>query len=662
MQRGVLILTVLLAGFLGFVSQPILGKFVLPLLGGGGGVWTIVSIGFQMGLLLGYCYSLFLLSLKKSTQMIVHFSFGIGTVGVLVFFSGVFFDQINVPVFLSGVGLSYIFIATTTPLVQGWLAGCLSPEQLKPVYRLFSYSNLAAIGGLFAYPFFIEAEMGWASQVKFWVFFYLLYLLFLLQVALKFGRQQPLEILGYEGKVKVLYWMAIPAISTAYLLTISHSFSQNIPPVPIIWTIPLSLYLFSYALAFFGWGKSSVKAILSIFVFIGVAYLFSGETRIAGMSWAVFPVHCGVFFGGCFLLHSYLFDLRPSGRGVALFYVSLGVGGLFGGVFALLMTPLLFPGGDEIWLFHLFIGSIGVVGGISLVFQKIRPWVTLGIGGAVAAGVFLLAMPNIDPQGESFLKKVRTFHGLYQVKDSVGWTLQRELVHGGTVHGSQSLVIGEGGLATTYYTRESGIGAVVEWFRQQNRGLDTLCVGVGTGTVAAWAGAGDSLYFIDIDSEMITTAQQDFSYVDNAKSRGAEITFINADGRKGLSLFQNAKLDFLILDAFSGGGVPLHLLTQEAFLEYGRVLNDSGIIAVHVSSRALDLTGVAEGGLVNAGFYPIVLTSDGGGIGTPSIWVVGTKNSRVAKDIKSLHRGVIGDPKGVLVWSDDFSSIYRLFK
>lgn len=662
MVRGVLVFSVLLAGFLGFVAQPILAKFTLPIFGGGGGVWTLVSIAFQGGLLLGYCYALFLLRLARTTQLIIHSFFGVVSFVLIYFFTGVFSNEIQRWAVFTGVGMAYFFLSSTTPLVQGWVSGRMTVLEMGPVYRLFSYSNIAAIGGLFAYPFLIEPEIGWLTQIKFWGLFYFVYLGTILFIAYRISNQRGVVDRSRQGLGKIFYWLILPAISTSYLLSISFAFSQNIPPSPLIWTVPLSLYLLSYAIAFAGWIGSITKTVLFSLLALGVSVLFLGGTATGELTWRMFPAHCSVFFAGCLLLHGMLFDSRPSGDELPKFYAAMAGGGFLGGILSLLLIPRLFPGGDEIWLFHLISGILPATGLLALFFIHLRNWGELVSGVGVAVLVFLIFVAEKGGGGDGMNKRVRNFHGAFQVKDSIGWTIQRDLIHGGTAHGSQSMVVGEGGMTTTYYTRNSGIGAVAERVRQKSSSNAMLCVGVGTGTVSSWAGRGDKMHFIDIDSDMIAVARKDFSYIQDAVTRGAEVLLTHGDGRVALGEVPDQSVDFFILDAFNGGGIPTHLLTAEAFLEYTRVLKPDGIVVVHVSSRELRLSGVATGGLTSVGFASAVLESDGGPIGSPSIWVVGARNSNEIREIASLHRGVVSDSRDGVLWSDDFSSIYGLFK
>jgi len=538
----------------------------------------------------------------------------------------------------------------------------MSVSELAPVYRLFSYSNLAAILGLFAYPFLIEPNFGWRVQMKIWCLFYSLYACFVLFLLFRVCNRQGGGVGGRSSGEAFLYWCLVPAVSTSYLLAVSFSFSQNIPPTPLVWTIPLSLYLLSYSLAFAGWVRKAAKVVSLPLGLLFGGILFASGTEAGGLSWGMFPLHCALFFVGCLLLHGMLFDARPDGGGLPKFYVALGVGGLAGGCFSLLIVPRLFLGAEEIWFFHLVAVAVSIVALSTSYVERIRGWGGVVLSLSMAFLVFFFGVAETNPGGEGLYKKVRNFHGAFLVQDNVGWTFQRDLVHGGTAHGSQSLVVGEGAIPTSYYTRHSGVGAVGEWFEQRNKKVSILCVGMGVGTVASMAGRGDQIHFIDINEDIIKVAMEDFSYVKDAEARGAEVEITQGDGRKSLEGIPDDSVDFFILDAFSGGGVPIHLLTEEAFREYNRVLRDEGSMAIHVSSRAIKLDGVVFSGMLSVGLHPVVLESDGGGIGTSSIWVVGSRDSRVAREIADLHQGQVKQAGELVTWSDDFSSIYNLFK
>lgn len=661
-RRAFLVFGILMAGFLGFVAQPIVAKFTLPLLGGGGGVWTLVSIAFQGGLLLGYCYALWMINQTRSRQLIIHSSLGAISLFALAVPSGILTGELHAWTVWTGVALSYFMLSSTSPLVQGWIGGKMTISELRPVYRLFSYSNLAAICGLFAYPFFVEPSIGWLAQIRIWVLFYAVYLAVILAVAWRECVQINSKKEAIAGGTRGLYWLTIPLLSTSYLLAMSFAFSQNIPPSPLIWAVPLALYLLSYAVAFAGWIGKIFKAVLLALLALWVSGLLLGGTEAGGLNWEIFPAHCVVFFAGCLILHGMLFDSRPSGEGLARFYALMASGGFLGGVFSLTAVPRLFPGGDEIWLFHLIPGVLSLAGLATFFFKQLRGWGELAMGVSLSFLLFFFAISEKREVGGGLNKRIRNFHGAFRVQDNAGWSLQRDLIHGGTAHGSQSRVIGEGGIPTTYYTRNSGVGAAGAWFRQKNHKTTMLCVGIGAGTIASWGGNGDKIYFVDIDKDMISVAQEDFSFIKDAQSRGAEVAVILGDGRISLAKIPDGSVDFFILDAFNGGGIPIHLLTKEAFLEYSRILSKQGVMAIHVSSRALRLPDVVAGGLREIGLSPVVLESNGGAIGTPSVWTIAAKQHEVVREIANMHEGEIAKVREVPGWTDDFSSIYTLFK
>jgi SAM-dependent methyltransferase len=260
------------------------------------------------------------------------------------------------------------------------------------------------------------------------------------------------------------------------------------------------------------------------------------------------------------------------------------------------------------------------------------------------------------------VRAVRNFYGAYKVVDRFGNNPRRILDHGGVNHGAQYSTIGESGKPTTYYTGDGGMGVAFRVLQSEQKPIEAVCVGVGVGTAAAWVGNRDRLTFVDIDPDIFTIAQEDFSFIGDAQARGATVDLVVGDGRKALEKFPKDAADLVVLDAFVGGGIPVHLLTQEALSLYTNLLNPEGILAVHVSSTTLNLEGLVETGLRRLGMKTAVLKSDGGKDGIGSCWVLASKSpSRVAA-LRAMGGG--GEPlaKETIIWTDDFSPLFPIVR
>jgi hypothetical protein len=648
---------VAVGGALAFFIQPILAKILLPELGGGAGVWIVVSILFQLGVFLGYLYALILLKSGAGVQLFVNGAFML-LVGIATFSAVAATEHGGSKVGLVlSAALAYILLSSTSPLVQTWLARGDGRGDLGNVYSLFSFSNLAGIVALFSYPFLIETNFGLRSQLDLWVVFFLFYCLFFFYLTLKNpGQMHEIGVMGDKERVAPS-WYLIPLITSAYLLSMTTAFSQNIPSSPFIWTIPLSLYLLSYALVFSGIYVPAVGFSIFVVLALQLLPLFLGRMDVGQFDAGNFYTHCSILFFVCVLLHGELFKRRPTREGLPLFYISLAGGGLVGGVAAAVLIPLAFSNYEETWFFHL--GGFAVAG-LMLFFRNLK----IRIGFAIVVFGLLLFFHSTEPskKDRDLVRSIRNFYGAYSVFESTERDPRRVLRHGGTTHGEQYTTVGEGRKPTTYYTGDGGMGVAFRVLQLRNRAIRAICVGVGVGTAAAWVGAGDHLTFVDIDPDIIKVAEEDFSFVDDARTRGVRVDFLVGDGRKVLSEFPKESADLLVLDAFVGGSIPVHLLTKEAFELYSKLLKEDGVLAVHVSSRSLKLQGVALAGAVLSGLNCQQIDSKGGDGGVGSSWVLCSKKTEVVRQFAELSPEVKQTTGQLISWSDDFSSVFPLLK
>ncbi len=646
-------------GALAFLIQPVLAKFLLPELGGGAGVWIFISILFQLGIFLGYLYALVLLRATRLVQTIVNTVFILLAAGGVLMAGRLAEEGALNWGFACAVAFSYILLSSTSPMVQAWLAADSNRDNLARVYLLFSFSNIAGIVALFSYPFLIETHLGLGSQLDFWILLFLLYSTFFLFLTIKnTGRAGNSEDRGVEGGKFNVLWVLIPMSTSAYLLSTTTAFSQNIPSSPFIWTVPLALYLLSYAVAFSG----ILVPILGFSCFLALVsqlfFLFTGRTDVGQFNLGNFYTHSAILFFICVMLHGALFRTRPGGKSLPLFYLGLAGGGLGGSIIAAVLLPQVFSNYEETWFFH-FLGAVAA----GWVIFSLN-WKTRAIFAVVVAGLSFYFFGQLENNlsNREVVRSVRNFYGSYRVLDSTERDPRRILQHGGTTHGEQSVAIGQGGTPTTYYTREGGMGVGLCLLQLRNKPVSAICVGAGVGTAAAWMGAGDHLTFVEIDPDIIKVAEEDFSFIKDARTRGAQVDFIVGDGRKGLKTLPEKSADMLILDAFVGGGIPVHLLTKEAFLLYSNLLKNDGILAVHVSSRSLKLQGVAMAGAKRAGLNCFTLDSKGGRQGIGSSWVLCSRKTEIVRQMQELGEEGSTKERHLTLWTDDFSAIFPILK
>ena len=448
MVKFAAVFCVALAGGMSFLVQPMLGRMLLPELGGGAGVWIMVSVGFQAGILAGYVYALWLLKRSRSNQVSIHS--GLVVLSSVLLAGSWLWDGERGPnpLFLAGLCGAYLVLASTSPLVQGWLTMTTGDQRwnLGSVYRLFTFSNLAGIVALFSYPFLIETSIGIKAQSTVWIFLFFSYATFLVFLATKVAQKLDTSGPGDEESSSWVIWIGVPLLTTSYLLGLTTAFTQTIPSAPFLWTIPLALYLFSYAVVFAGIYGRTVRLICSaVLVFLFIAVIVGTPGGDAAFRIANFHLHCALLFIGCLIFHGELYLKRPEGGKLPLFYVSLSVGGLLGGILAGVIIPNIFSSYRETWLFHfLFAGTAAW-----LLFSK-KEGDSEGDGGriskmdifrivgktlTVVIFLFFYWVSLFSGQGEGRqIRGVRNFYGAYKVMDRFGNMPQRVMEHGGIKH------------------------------------------------------------------------------------------------------------------------------------------------------------------------------------------------------------------------------------
>ena len=643
-----------------FVIQPVFGKILLSEMGGGAGVWVVANIAFQAILLVGYLYALCLLRAGARTQLFFHTAVLLLTTLALGW--GIHSGSDRGWIFGLGVVGACVVLSSTSPLIQAWLAERSETWKMDSVYRLFAFSNLAGIVALFSYPFFIETTAGISVQLRVWSAMFFIYALFIFHLATRYAKSSFVDQDVERRGAGSWTWIVFPLLSTCYLLSVTTAFTQNVPSSPFIWTAPLALYLLSYSLAFAGWGHAFLRTISAagVLILLPLVTLNSGSGARA-FSVDNFAMHCAMLFLGCLLLHIELYRRRPGKNGLPLFYFFMSVGGMLGGVAVAMLIPYAFAVYTETWFFHFLGGglaawllfSTGATAGWRAVAWSVR----LSL---LAAIVFLYWDTGLEiSDGGRVVRSGRNFHGAYRVLDYDTPFFIRVLEHGGIRHGAQHTSKGELRKASTYYTSDGGGGRAFLAARGAGKPLHIVCIGVGVGAVAGWVERGDSLTFIDVDPNVIRVAEECFTYIGDARKRGAEVNLVAGDGRRVAEALPKEVADLVIVDAFSGSGIPVHLLTKEALSSYLSLLGIDGILAIHVSSPALDLAGVVAGGLGSLAVEFCIFRGSGGEGGLGSSWVVAAKSGpRISSRVGGGCDPVM--TKGS--WSDDFSPIYPFLK
>ncbi|MCB9936815.1 MAG: fused MFS/spermidine synthase [Planctomycetaceae bacterium] len=709
--------TIFLGAFLLFQVQPIISKMILPWFGGGPAVWTTCMLFFQVLLLGGYAYSHYLIvSRNLKRQTIFHVAILVVAALTLPIMPDASWKPLDgtqptlriLMLLGANVGLPYFILASTGPLVQAWYARFYSGQS---PYRLYALSNIGSLGALLTYPFFVEPALTTSSQGWLWSGGFAIYALLSAGLAVAAGRQTS----GVATSVASLdsesdrdeqgpslenrmAWLLLPALASMLLLAITNHLCQDVAVVPFFWVAPLSLYLISFIICFDHprWYRRTLFAAVTVLATFALCLVMLGDdvdtflkkTHIAwllskaGITFAFEDlisdivleagVYLGVLFLICMVCHGEMVRCKPAPRYLTAFYLMVSAGGALGGLFVALVCPQMFSTFVEmgIGLVLAFMLALGV-----LADQFWNAWILNRLWKqCVAFAVcFTLLIVVVRAQFVTFssdaLISLRNFYGMLSVEeDDIDEPLLhiRELMNGRILHGSQFIDEDLSQTPTTYYDEESGIGVALRRFPSPEP-KRVATVGLGAGTIASYAQEGDYFCFYEINPNVQLFATTQFTYLEDAKQRGAGVSIELGDARVSLERQEPQNYDIIALDAFSGDAIPAHLLTREAFAEYFRHLNDGGVIAVHISNRHLDLTPVI-GGVAEHYKYSLlkIETDDDGFAGEAgSDWLLMTRNEPFMSDDEVLESSVVVGPddyKAIQPWTDQFSNLFEILE
>ena len=669
-------LTLLLSAALVFLVQPLLAKQLLPALGGGAVVWTACMLFFQTMLLLGYSYAHLLgRFLAPLRQRVLHSSLLVVSVIWLhsvpaaeLAISSQSHPQWQVLRYLLlSIGLPYMLLSATAPLVQHWFAGV---NQGKSPYMLYALSNVGSVLGLLCYPFLLEPLLALDAQLRWWQGGFTLFSLLLLVLMWRYSGKLPTDYraAAMQLKQKLLWrWLALSACGVVLLLSVTQQLTQNIAPVPFLWVLPLLLYLLSYILAFAGkrWYQRQIWLyVFCINLVVALALFYLGRQFDLVSQLAFYLL---ILFSGCMLCHGELAHSAPKHSALTAFYFWLALGGALGSVLMNLLVPLLFVRQYEFLLVQLLIGALV----LAPLMRQQRRWQLLGGAIVLLFGgtVWLAEQYSVSKP----LFSGRNFYGSVQVREQqVSGQLQRVLIDGTTSHGSQFLTPPLSTQAQSYYRQGSGAALALQHFipSSPKRSASQLkyrtigLVGLGSGALAVYGKPGDSMTFFEINPLVVSAATDYFSYLSDS---AADVTIATGDGRQLLAQRGNsdaAPFDILVLDAFSSDSIPQHLLTAEAMQLYWQQLAEDGILAIHVSNNYLDLTALLRNHAkaLAQQIYFFALPAEPGQTATE--WVLMTNNRRFSGQAviqQALSPWPTPDNANI-IWRDNYSNLLQLLK
>lgn len=702
-----------------------IARMALPRLGGAPAVWNSAMLVYQALLLGGYAYAHGVARLAPRQQAGLHLTlFALAALWLPIGLSGAvptagFAPAFWVPWFLAAsIGPLFFIISAQAPLMQRWYA--LETSRGDP-YPLYAASNLGSFAGLLSYPLIVEPLLTLDQQSRLWTAGFILLVALVVGCALTIPagavKPAPAERSHPPSRRRVLHWIALAAVPSGLMLSTTTHLTTDIVAMPLLWALPLGLYLLSFTVAFARRRglANFVTFIAPLIILAAGAFAFASGTHRPLFA---ATVGLGLLFVVAVTLHAEMYRLRPQVDRLTGFYLALSVGGVLGGAFCAIAAPILFdwayehpllilaaallipqqnyvPAFDRIWASPIWGRRLGLwLPVLALVLSVVdTAWadapsaLTLGASGIIALiALFSIGRPWVFAAclaalmmsygGWSTLKlsladvRTRSYFGIYTVAS----TSERDaitLTHGTTLHGLQNSRPGKRLEPTTYYVRGSGVGLALAaapalYGSDANIGI----VGLGTGTLACYAQPGQRWRFFEIDPAVVRIATES-GYFTFLRDCAPQAAIILGDARLTIAREPAGTLDMLAIDAFSSDSVPMHLLTREAFRVYAQALQPGGILLVHISNRYLDLEPVlaaaARQGGWEAALFEYRPDEEEDGRATASVWVALSK-SRDALDTMTIASGSNGywqdlEPRpGFPGWSDDYASILPLIE
>ncbi|MSU21413.1 MAG: hypothetical protein EXS30_08460 [Pedosphaera sp.] len=730
--------TLFVSAILLFWVQPMIAKMMLPLLGGTPAVWNTCMVFFQAMLLAGYAYAHFLTSwfgLRK--QVLIHMALLL--LAALILPIGIPEHAVQslpsasnptawlLGCLLSAVGLPFFIVSTSAPLLQKWFSNTGHPSAKDP-YFLYAASNFGSLIALLGYPVFMEPslrlrEQSWLWSAGYAGFATLSFLcVFIVSRTRLASARRVSELEVYESSLPTsndpvtlpqrLRWIILAFIPSSLMLGVTTYLTTDIASIPLLWVLPLSIYLVTFVLAFARRQVLPAKLMIRALPIgaIGLTYLILSEATEP--PWLLIVLHLLFFFIAAMVCHGQLAQARPPISYLTEFYLWISVGGVLGGVFNALLAPNLFSRVIEyqlvmILLCFLFqpvkqsntrqrrvldlalplgVGLLTVM--LAIVSPRLNGW-PLQLRLAIIFGLpLLICYTMVDRRvrfglalglvmlgsffytgthGRTFYAK-RNFFGVLRVTLDPTGTFHR-LIHGNTIHGRQFIDPSRRCEPLSYYHRTGPLGQIFNVFNQKPASSTIAVVGLGAGSMACYAMPHQSWTFYEINPVVIQIAN-DTNYFSFLKQcTVAETEVIVGDARLQLRNAPKSFYDMILLDAFSSDAIPIHLITREAIDLYLSKLADGGILALHISNRCLDLEPVVGALAKNA--HLIAHANDENEPSADeradgkdqSHWVVMARRredlGKLAKDSRWLP---LSATKNAEIWTDDFSNILSVFR
>ncbi len=698
-------LIVFLSAFLLFQIELIVAKIFLPPFGGSYFVWGACVVFFQAALLAGYLFSHFILERVgirryRYVYSILFFLPLLGFPGHAL--ASVVVHRNFPPVLdiflhlLLSIGPVFFILSTVSVTLQNWVAASRLPQREQP-YFLYAWSNIGSLGALLTYPFFFESHFDLTQQIQLWRWGY--FLLIALVGGLVVGlplmsaqKQAATESRPDIASALILRWLLLSAAGVVMFLGVTNVITNEIAPVPLLWIVPLSIYLSTFILNFQEPALCPAWIKDQIWLWVGLGILLHilmdmGALAFLGV-WG-FLIYCGLLFLVCMYCQHELYESRPQGRrGLTFFYAMISLGSFLGGVFVSWVVPLLSSTLVEFLLALCILSAALVVdkrladdrdfylrllavmwvmatqnyrGALVLVTVSVLYVIWRQFSEKPQPTYYLLLLvlylgPWIQEHlmQRSLIYRHRNYYGIMKVVED---HRARYFVHGQTVHGAQYLDPSRRQEPLTYFHYSTPIGRIMQSdrFPFQHVGI----IGLGAGALSAYAKEGTTFDFLELDPDVYKTAQKYFTYLRDSRGK---IEYYWGDARLTLDQIPSKKYDIFIVDAFGSDAVPVHLLTTEAIKKYRQYIKEDGLLLFHFTNRYLRLEPVlARNALEEKAFVAFQENpTDESKIVMESSWFAMTWDARkyhLLIDDFHWQNVDAGQVKDIRPWTDQYSNI-----
>jgi hypothetical protein len=697
------------------------GKMLLPYLGGAASVWTTCVLFFQFMLLLGYVYAHLLARVSDARkQVAIHIFVLLLPLAFLpITFKAASSTNLSVhplaqvlSLLAASTAIPFFVVSTSAPLVQNWLSRTSHSGSEDP-YFLYSASNAGSLLALLAYPFWIEPRIGVSEQSRLWTAGYIgLLILFAFSIAAlyqsrwsKIERPAGLSI-GHRLR---LFWIAAAFVPSGLMLAVTTHIAENVGSVPFLWLMPLALYLLTFIVAFARRHHATsarVSRILPMVLLCLFPLVAAGWVAPPGLNWVIIGAHLALLFCGALLCHTRIAESRPDANHITEFYFWIAFGGVLGGIFTATLAPLIFKSVVEYpllvallpffrrsnrsntWAWDILLPAMlaAAIAVTWIVFRiahldsdtnwlalahtalffvvyKFKDWTRrFALAFAVLMAAYTLILPGFI-EGANRIYTARNFFGVKKVLDDPAAHL-RKLLHGDTIHGIESTDPSRSGKPLSYYYSGGSVSDVMDMLRERNKPQRYAVLGLGAGTMAAYADGGHHVRFYEIDPTVEPIARQYFTFLPRC---GSNCDVVVGDGRLQLAREHDGSFDLLLLDAFSSDSVPTHLLSREAVRMYLSKLTPDGVLLFHVSNRYLDVERLVSALVTDAGLVAFSRFDEAGDL--RKMGKSSANHLVAARSLRHLE-GIagrtgwkrVGPPEDFRPWTDDYSNLLSVIK